>query len=126
MGHQAMRKRRASAADWTWLDKSHLASHPSAPPGLLRAYVNGMYSVQVFEHRCSDSLTMTHLMVRRHDEAPIRSWPDMQRVKDEIAGRGRTAVEVYPPAGEVTDSANIYHLWVFPEGVHLPFGLGKG
>jgi hypothetical protein len=27
------------------------------------------------------------------------------------------AIEIYPAEDEVTDTANIYHLWVFHEGI---------
>lgn len=49
------------------------------------------------------------------------TWPEAMRIKNELAGEGATAVEVYPPAGEVIDEANMYHLWVLPEP--LPFSL---
>lgn len=49
------------------------------------------------------------------------SWPEMQRIKDEIAGQDATAVEVYPPHSEIVDQADMYHLWVLPEP--LPFSL---
>lgn len=51
------------------------------------------------------------------------TWPEMQRIKDEIAGPSATAVEVYPPAAEVVDQADMYHLWVLPG--RLPFSLVK-
>lgn len=43
------------------------------------------------------------------------SWWEMQRIKDELAGKGCTAVEVYPPADEVVDDADMFHIWVLPE-----------
>jgi len=49
------------------------------------------------------------------------SWWEAQRIKDEVAGTEKTAVEVYPPRGEVVDDADMYHLWVLPEA--LPFTL---
>lgn len=49
------------------------------------------------------------------------TWPEMQRIKDELAGEETTAVEVYPPRGEIVDGANMYHLWVLADP--LPFGL---
>ena len=49
------------------------------------------------------------------------SWPEMQRIKDEIAGEDATAVEVYPPAAEIVDEANMYHLWILTSP--LPFSL---
>lgn len=49
------------------------------------------------------------------------TWPEMQRIKDEIAGPDATAVEVYPPKAEIIDAADMYHLWVLP--APLPFSL---
>jgi hypothetical protein len=49
------------------------------------------------------------------------SWPEMQRIKDELAGPSATAVEVYPPRGEIVDEADMYHLWVLTEP--LPFTI---
>lgn len=49
------------------------------------------------------------------------SWWEMQRIKDELAGVEATAIEVYPPRGEVVDGADMYHIWVLPQS--LPFGL---
>lgn len=43
------------------------------------------------------------------------TWPEAQRIKNELCGQSSTAVEVYPPAHELVDDANMYHLWVLPE-----------
>lgn len=109
---------------WRWIDRSHQKDHALAPAGLKRCYLNDLYSVQVYEQQTEWGL-VTHLMVRRHDEGPIRDWKHMQRIKNEIVGRDRCAVEVYPAESEVVDQANMYHLWVLPEGFRLPFGLEK-
>lgn len=49
------------------------------------------------------------------------SWPEMQRIKDEIVGPDATAIEVYPPKAEVVDEADMFHIWVLRG--KLPFGL---
>jgi hypothetical protein len=49
------------------------------------------------------------------------SWREMQRIKDELAGCASTAVEVYPPATEIVDQADMFHIWVLTE--RLPFTL---
>ena len=64
---------------------------------------------------------VTRLTVMRHDKHPVRSWLDLQRIKNEVAGPERVAVEVFPPEAELVDEANFYHLWVLPEGFELPF-----
>jgi hypothetical protein len=85
-------------------------------------FVNSIYSVQMYRFGTSTG-EVTHLVVRRHDMKPIRSWEDMQRIKDELVGPERVAVEVYPPRSQLIDEAELYHLWVLPEDYALPFGL---
>lgn len=116
------REVRFRVPSWRWIDRSHMRDHDQAPAGLVRAYANDLYAVQWFEHETSWGKVI-HLMVCRGDGEPIRSWPHLQRIKDEIVGKERVAVEVYPRAADVHDAANVYHLWVLPEGMELPFGL---
>jgi hypothetical protein len=52
------------------------------------------------------------------------SWPEMQRIKNELAGADATAIEVYPPQDHVVDEADMFHIWVLPG--RLPFGLHRG
>lgn len=108
---------------WRW-ERREVTDHRLAPAGLQAAYLNRFYSVQVFHQTAKDGLEMTHLMVRRHDAQPIRTWKDLQRIKNELTDPTRVAVEVFPPQNELVDAANILHLWVFPQGVKLGFGLG--
>lgn len=63
-----------------------------------------------------------HAAIRNVSETDI-PWRDMQRIKDELFGEERAAVEVFPPSDELVDEANMYHLWVLPEGTRLPFTL---
>lgn len=105
---------------WEW--RTAPKDYPHTPKGLLRACLNTVYSVQFFQHTTEWGV-VDHLMVRRHDGQPIRSWSDMQAIKDSLMGPERVAVEVYPAAADLVDSANIYHLWVVPTGMTLPFGL---
>ncbi len=69
-----------------------------------------------------------HLWITHRSGATIRSWTDLQRIKREVLADGadRLGVEVYPPEDAVVDQANMYHLWVFPLGYALPFGLEPG
>lgn len=67
---------REQASEWEWLD---VAGHELAPPGLLKACLNNVYSVQFFQKYTSWGI-VDHLMVRRHDAKPIRSWSNMQRL----------------------------------------------
>ena len=53
-------------------------------------------------------------------EAP---WRDKQRIKNELFGEQRVAVEVMPPEENLVDDADMYHIWVYPEGYKMPFCL---
>lgn len=54
-------------------------------------------------------------------------WRDKQRIKNEIFGHDRTAVEVFPETSKLIDQGNLYHIWVLPKDMELPFGIsGEG
>jgi len=56
------------------------------------------------------------LVIKRADKGTIRSWRILQDIKNSIVGDDAVAIEVYPKETEVTDTANIYHLWVYKDG----------
>jgi hypothetical protein len=87
-----------------------------------RACLNRVYSVQFYQHDTEWGI-VDHLVIRRHDIEPVRSWWDIQRIKNELMGLDRVGIEVYPQDAALVDAANVYHLWVLPEGFELPFGL---
>jgi hypothetical protein len=89
------------------------------------SYLNNRYSVQISDEATDWGLVI-HLWIQRHDGDMVRSWADMQRIKNELVGPERVAVEVFPPVSELVDQANIAHLWVLPEGFALPFSLKAG
>jgi hypothetical protein len=110
-----------------WINRSDtLIYHPFNRNGakvMKEAYANLILSVQVSEQETVWG-TVTHLWVRRHDSQPL-TWREMQRIKNELIGPERVAVEVYPAVSELIDQANMYHLWVLPEGFTLPFSLNN-
>jgi hypothetical protein len=75
--------------------------------------------------RTRDGVTF-YIQVRRRDGKPIREWRALQRIKNELAGRDVTAIEVFPPADEVIDTTNSYHLWCAPPGFDLEVSLNPG
>jgi len=86
-------------------------------------WINNLYMV----FRCRDEITewgiVSRIMVRRNDGGTNVPWADMQRVKNEIMGQERLAIQIFPPESDLVDDANIYHLWVMPDGFTMPFGL---
>ncbi len=85
-------------------------------------YLNNRYSVQISDQETKWG-TVVHLWIRRHDGQMPRAWMDLQRIKNELIGENRVAVEVFPAVDNFRNSANMAHLWVLPEGMNLPFTL---
>lgn len=54
--------------------------------------------------------------------API-GWAEKQMIKDELFGKNRFAIEVYPKEDRLVDVTDTYHLWVFDKKVNMPFGI---
>lgn len=50
-------------------------------------------------------------------------WAIKQEIKNELFGRDRVAVEVFPDENKLVDVTDTYHLWVLPKGYQLPFGI---
>jgi hypothetical protein len=84
----------------------------------------GEYIVERWELPLKAGSFESRLAIKRTDRQPIRSWRVLQDIKNEIAGRERIAVEIYPAESRVIDTANIYHLWVFEEGYGPVVSLG--
>jgi hypothetical protein len=63
-----------------------------------------------------------HVCIRNRASTDI-PWAEKQRIKNEIFGPERVAIEVFPAESELADAANMYHIWVLPAGTRLPFGL---
>jgi hypothetical protein len=87
-----------------------------------RCYKNSRYTVLVRALLpCAPFGAGFHLSIKLNDRAVIHDWRDLQRIKNEIVGPEVEAVELYPKNSRVTDTANQYHLWCFPE-YDFPFG----
>jgi hypothetical protein len=52
-------------------------------------------------------------------------WRDKQRIKNELFGPEKLAIEVMPPADKLVDDADMYHMWVLPDAGCIPFGLTR-
>ena len=96
------------------------------PSGVLlddTVFLNSRYQVNCLEVDAPEPFgAMLHLSIKRRDKRPIHDWRDLQRIKNELCGTERQAVEIYPPESLLVDSANQYHLWVF-DTFRLPFGF---
>lgn len=57
-----------------------------------------------------------------YGDTHLRDWGEFQKIKNELCGSERTAIEIYPKESFLHDTDNCYHLWVFPEGAEMPLG----
>lgn len=134
--------RRALATDrWDWQERPEavrLARQGAFTPEgathrlcwMIKAWTSAIYAVQLHERpqdHCIDPdgrrLQVKWLAVSRHDGMSTFPWGHLQRIKNELVGPDRLAVQVFPPVDEVVDSANMAHLWVYPLGFQLGFTL---
>lgn len=87
-----------------------------------KAYVyNGKYAAMTRELD-TEWGKIIHCAVRNVEGTEI-SWKEKQWIKDSLFGEDRIAIEVFPSKDRLVDAANMYHLWVFPKGFELPFGI---
>lgn len=63
------------------------------------------------------------LSVKRHDRKAECDWRIFQRIKNDLVGEKREAVQLFPSMDRVLDTANQYFLWVAPK--NYIFGIGQ-
>ena len=51
------------------------------------------------------------------------SWSEKMRIKNELFGENRFAIEVFPKQDNLVDVCDVYHLWVFDKKLEMPFGI---
>lgn len=88
-------------------------------------WVNNLYQVNIEYADAGQpgAVGFAHLIVRRRDRQPIRSWSHFQQIKNELIGPECEAVELYPAESNLVDAKDHYHLWALtsPED---SFGVG--
>jgi hypothetical protein len=114
---------RARAVDPTAFD----AMMQEYVDGFCVLYANSKFHVHVrFLSGAGNHAGALHLSIRHNDRRPVRDWRQFQRIKNELAGEEREAIEIYPAESRLVDEANSYHLWVLPEGEMLQAGWHVG
>ena len=83
---------------------------------------NNLYVVLIRPFTDEHGNRMKHLAIRTASQLEP-PWRDLQRIKNEICGEEATAVQVMPPASELIDEADMYHMWVLSD--RLPFTLAR-
>ena len=104
-------------------------------PKHLQVYGNGWFAEMDRVYRREDNKYVVMIRTVKTDwgeveHAAFRNlegndipWAEKQKIKNEIFGPERIALEVFPKESELVDAANMYHLWVLPVEFDLPFGI---
>ncbi len=112
---KARRMAKKGRGKWIEID---LSVATAVPPKCTRAYHNNLYMVTVYDNAPTTKGDAIQVMVQPHNMLPIKHhWREMQRIKNELFGKEVFAVEYYPAQSKLIDDHNIYHFWIFPEGV---------
>tara|TARA_Y100000034_G_scaffold125659_1_gene175672 strand:- start:234 stop:836 length:603 start_codon:yes stop_codon:yes gene_type:complete len=122
--------RKARRIPWTPFDFSLPARDDDTYVNPGERYVglwsNSRYTVMEYtveaDERCPFP-SVTWLSIKRNDRGVVVEWRDLQRIKNEICGAEREAVQMFPVESRLVDTANQYHLWVLPAGLTFPFGM---
>lgn len=88
-------------------------------------WVNHLYAVHKWLIEGTEDGPI-HLSIRRMDRKASRDWRHFQRIKNELVGPEREGIEVFPPESKLVDTANQYHLFVYPTGMTSPFTWDEG
>lgn len=119
-------ERKGLKGDWgLW----RITTLPDGIPGgngwcnqVREARANNIYVVLIRPFLDEQGNEVTHLAIRTASQLEP-PWRDLQRIKNEICGKEATAVQVMPPASELIDEADMYHMWVLSS--RLPFTLAR-
>lgn len=99
-------------SEWEEQSENDLVTMAKFPKGLERAWKNSRYVVQAFKPRDTAWGTFIKVGIRRNDEAAVRSWSEIQRIKNELFGEEAVAIEFFPAESKLVDVANLYWIWV--------------
>lgn len=124
-----VQKLREVATYWTPFKKMEIPEEHMGIPGSQIAHelwVNSRYHVFVRFIKHPDVGELTHLSIKHNDKSCPRDWRELQRIKNELCGDEREALEIYPAESRLVDMSNQFHLWVMPAGKRIPFGFFDG
>lgn len=88
-----------------------------------KIWMNGMFVVQAFN--TPNAWGAIRVMIRWNDCRPDHDWSLFQRIKNELFGPERVALEVFPAESNKQDVANIYWFWVLPEDFECPIEIKR-
>lgn len=129
------KKRRGSLQHepWTPFQPSHyppeheamlIKASEGAGKKWIGTFMNNLYQVEMAEHTTVFGEVIWLSIVRR-DRSATHDWRHLQRIKNELCGPEREAIELYPAESRLVDTNNQYHLFVLPEGQCIPIGYAE-
>lgn len=90
-------------------------------------WINSRYIVQEYDVSEEYEMPITQLSIKNnHNNHLAHDWRDLQRIKNEICGEEKEAVEVYPAMSRMVDTSNQFHLWVFMDKAPIILGWKEG
>ena len=72
-----------------------------------------------------EHVTITRTDKISNDGSGDIPWVLKQQIKDELFGKNRFAIEVFPKEKNLLDTCDVYHLWVFDKKCDMPFGISR-
>tara|TARA_B110000305_G_C18990644_1_gene425946 strand:- start:52 stop:582 length:531 start_codon:yes stop_codon:yes gene_type:complete len=112
-----------------WQSAKELLRHTMSA----KCFINSIYQVNIWTGKQADEHIlipeykgkMDYLSIKRKDRQVCRNWSDFQSIKNMLCkdGQERYAIEIYPPEERLVNTANQYHLWVFPKDFDLGIGF---
>lgn len=92
--------------------KKHWKFNPESKFRPDAVYQNNKFIVQIFVSQIRNGRRYKKIMIRRSDSEPIYSWQDLFRIKNELFGEEKEAIQFFPKKSELIDQANLYWLWI--------------
>lgn len=106
---------------WTQFKKMEI--NPILVDDVDEIWKNNQYEVQLkFIDLDKGKKGFVWLQLKHVTKEAIHDWRDMQRIKNELLGPEREAVELYPAESRLVDTSNQFHLFILPEGEKTDFG----
>lgn len=90
-------------------------------PTYVGTFINSRYQVQITQSENG----MMWLAIVNKDRSARHDWRDFQRIKNELCGEEREALEIYPAESRLVDTNNQFHLFVLPAGESIPLGYAE-
>ena len=91
-----------------------------------RVMLNNLYQVNIrYLSEDRDPEKLVALSIKRIDRQAHHDWRHFQKIKNEICGPNREAIEIYPAEKRLVDTSNQYYLWVLPAGESITSDFQK-